>query len=841
MYKSVATLSEHPEPRFISTSPVWDVLVSRLHLVCSPPPWYTDSAMNSGRRLSTRLALSAAFLVMGFSFSITQTLLAREMLVSFAGNELSIGLMLGSWLLLEAAGSGLLGRLVSPLTAGPHRRSGRSACRYGRLQILLALLLLPVVSLAMGARRLVGGVPGQGLGLIPISVASFLLLIPLGLIDGAMFTVGCRADEESHSEGRGWTGRVYVLEALGGLVGGVVFTYLFVPALTSVQMALILASLNLSSALWLLLPNHPAQATRNRCATLRWTVALALLLLVALGLLFSPAANALHSRLLDWRWQGYDLVFSDHSPYGNVAAARQGDQVTFFANGMPIITSPVPDLTAVEEMVHLPMLFVEQPRRALVLGGGLGGVLGELLKYPLERVDYAELDPLLIEAISKLSTPLTDAELTDPRVHIQPLDGRLVVQQLAAVPLAPGAAYDLILINLPYPTTLQLNRFYTLEFWNMAQALLNDGGVLAFPAPGSLTYLSPGLRSLHAVLYSTLSEAFAYVRPIPGEATLWLASRSEEVHTIAVETLVQRWESRRLPSGLISDFHIRLALDEASRAQFLASLASSNGGAPARVNRDFRPAGVLHGLAYWSELFSPGVTPYLRLLQRLSLPPLLVSIAVLALAGVAVLRIRHGRDAVSIPVAIGLTGFAGMTADLLIIFAFQVFYGHVYRYIGLLIAGFMAGLSLGAWMMARRGQRAKDNQGYHSDRRWLLGLELALIVFWLLLPLVLTLLHGGRTQGASQAIVTPVLLLLNGMAGFLVGAQFPLASRMLRHRKPELGERAGMVYAVDLLGAFAASLLVSVVLLPALGIVQTCLLVAALKAGSMMLVATMMR
>ncbi len=50
--------------------------------------------------LRTRLALDGAFLLMGFSFSATQALLVRELMVSFAGNELSIGLILGSWLLV---------------------------------------------------------------------------------------------------------------------------------------------------------------------------------------------------------------------------------------------------------------------------------------------------------------------------------------------------------------------------------------------------------------------------------------------------------------------------------------------------------------------------------------------------------------------------------------------------------------------------------------------------------------------------------------------------------------------------------------------------------------------
>jgi len=119
-------------------------------------------------------------------------------------------------------------------------------------------------------------------------------------------------------------------------------------------------------------------------------------------LLVTPGADTIQHRLVAWQWRDYDLAFYDNSVYGNVAAVRQREQVTFFANGVPILTAPVPDITLIEEMVHLPMLFVPEPRRALVLSGGLGGVIQELLKYPLERVDYAELDPLLFEAVASL-------------------------------------------------------------------------------------------------------------------------------------------------------------------------------------------------------------------------------------------------------------------------------------------------------------------------------------------------------------------------------------------------------------------------------------------------------
>ena len=208
-------------------------------------------SMYAEQNLRVRLTLGAAFLLMGFSFSVTQSLLVREMLVSLAGNELSIGVMLGSWLLLEAVGSALLGRMA--------RRIGRGARSYARLQVLFALLLLPVLCLTFGVRHLMGVVSGQGFGLPLILLASFVLLIPLGLVDGAMFTVGCRVDDLFRREGVSTVGRVYVHEAVGGILGGLVFTYLFVPHLHSVRVALILAVLNLGSALSLvLLPGRAA-------------------------------------------------------------------------------------------------------------------------------------------------------------------------------------------------------------------------------------------------------------------------------------------------------------------------------------------------------------------------------------------------------------------------------------------------------------------------------------------------------------------------------------------------------------------------------------------------------
>jgi spermidine synthase len=753
-------------------------------------------------------SLRFAFLLMGFSFTVMQTLMARELLVSYAGNELSIGLVLGSWLILEAVGSGLAARLAE--------RVRGEATSYAALQVALSLLLPLSVYAAFTVRRLVGITPGEGMGLVPTFYSAFLVLLPLGLVDGAMFTFGCRAYAREVPA----VGHVYVLEAIGGIIGGLVFTYLFIPYLHSIQVILILAALNLASAISLVL----------RPKSVKSCSPLFLLLAASLYLLLSPQADAIHRWFVGQQWRGYDLVYYGNSIYGNVAAIKQKEQYTFFANGVPIITAPVPDITAVEELVHLPMLFVPRPRRVLVVSGGVGGVLNEILKYPVERVDYAELDPLLIKAVQKFPTALTTRELSDPRVHIEHVDGRLLVRKLAA---GESAKYDLVIVNLPYPSTLQLNRFYTVEFFRLVREILAEEGVVALPSPGTLTYMSPGMRNLNATIYETLKQVFPHVHIIPGDTNLWLASPEASLEAVSLETLVQRWEERALPTSLITSFHVRLKLDEQRLAWFWDSLRK---GEAVGINQDLRPSGLLYGLFYWNELFSPGFTGYFEFLERMSLPLLVAILIGLTLVLVVVRRlsrwVKIGHWSLSsVPIAIITTGFGGMAFDLLVIFAFQAFYGYVYQQIGLLVTAFMAGLSLGGWTMTRWVERIERGKSV------LLRLEGAIVVSWLLFPVVLTVLYAQAGRPGVSAAIGPILLALNALAGFLVGMEFPLASKM--YLRVSLSETAGILYASDLVGAFLGSLLVSVMLLPALGVLETCLLVAILKLSSLLLVATM--
>jgi spermidine synthase len=114
------------------------------------------------------------------------------------------------------------------------------------------------------------------------------------------------------------------------------------------------------------------------------------------------------------------------------------------------------------------------------------------------------------KVVQKFPTPLTGAELADPRVNIEYLDGRFFIKKTPH-------KYDLVLIGISNPSTLQINRLFSKKFFSLVKERLEKGGILVMVSPGSLTYLSKALGDLNACILNTLKEVYPYVRVIPGD------------------------------------------------------------------------------------------------------------------------------------------------------------------------------------------------------------------------------------------------------------------------------------------------------------------------------------
>ena len=736
-----------------------------------------------------KLVVSAALLT-GFTSLFIQALLIREFLISFYGNEFTIGIILANWILLVAVGS-LISSRACVKSADP-----RAA--YAFLQLVISVYLPLVIFLVRIVKNLLGLTLGEGAGMISIFSSSLALLLPLGLATGAQFPYLCRILSDLPGRTRDCGARVYIYEASGFIIAGPIFMLLLIGRLSSFSIAFILGVLNLLCAMFLV-KERPASVRSKYLFP-----AAGLLLIISALALLGPAGY-LQKISVDQQYRGLKVLKSENSVYGNLTVVKNASQYTFFNDGVPVITSPIPDLAYTQDITHFSMLACPKPENILLLNGAAGGIIKEALKYPVKKITYVELDPLLIKLLWEFPTDTTLKELDDPRVEIKNTDASLFVRFQS-----PHKAYDVIILNLPLPSTLQLNRFYTKEFFRAAKSCLKPQGVFMLSLPGSLSYLSPQMRLLNSSVLSALKDEFS-VFTIPGYYNLYLASN--ESLKITPEVLMQRLQKDSVTVELFNGSYLRERLSRQWLAFFNSSLEGCKN---ARKNSDLAPSAVFYSVSQWNCAFSPQIQRLFQGLDKLSLQSLLIGLALALLVLLAAKAWGKLTRRSTIGFAVMTTGFTAMGLSLIIVYAYQAFCGFIFTHIALLSAAFMAGLASGGWFTTVKSNKIKD------DHACFIKIELAIILF---LGLIIPVFYHAASAG---------LFFLSAACGFLTGMEFPVANRIWQEQKGE-GSSAGTLYALDLTGAYLAAMAISVALVPVLGMIKSCVFLLALKIVSLLL------
>ncbi|MEA1928734.1 MAG: hypothetical protein U9N73_11050, partial [Candidatus Auribacterota bacterium] len=326
---------------------------------------------------SKYIPLFISVFIIGFTSLSAQIVFLRELLVLFYGNELSLGVVLGCWLFWTGAGSLLLGRLSD--------RFRFPAFAFSFLQILLALSLILTLLLIRSVKLFLNLSPGQIVGFIPICIASFVVVSVYCLLNGFLFSLGCRIYEKNFSaeidrSSRG-LGLIYILESLGAVAGGLLTSLVLIRIFSSIFLIVGLGGLNLGAAGLLLF----STASRRKALWGRvfWlTMVFALVIAVATG-----GIGDLAKITLGWQWRGFNVEEIENSIYGNIAVTGRENQFSLFENGLLVFTYP--DLLSAEESVHFALLEHPAPRRVLLIGGGVGGSLREILRYSsISEVTY---------------------------------------------------------------------------------------------------------------------------------------------------------------------------------------------------------------------------------------------------------------------------------------------------------------------------------------------------------------------------------------------------------------------------------------------------------------------
>ncbi len=777
-------------------------------------------------------AVRAALTLIGFSAVIGQIVLMRELIVVFNGNEISLGIMLATWLFWTAAGSGLSSRLPSRFALGGNKARRAVAA----LECLLGVSLLPTIWALRASRTFFQTVPGELVGPVPMLLTSLVCLSLFCVVAGSLFVVATRMyEQECAVSARVAASSAYLLEAAGAGFGGILASIVLLRFLGSFQIATVVALLNLCMATVLLF-----RMSRKQLGAVTAAAALfAILLLMYVAPSLDRSAQA---RL----WRGFHLVGSRDSIYGNLAVIETGNETgnmetgnirSIYDNG--VILASAPDESAAEEAVHYALLEHPAPRHLLMIGGGVNGSIAQALKHPtVERIDYVELDPALIDMARQFFSAQFAPVVSDPRVHVHYADGRYFLRNYLRHDLKTADnTFDVIILNVPDPQTAQLNRFYTTEFFRSARDHLAPGGLLALQLRSSEDYISPDLAEFLRCIHHTLREVFPYVVAIPGETIHFFAATRPDVLTDNPQTLIARLQERNLKTQYVREYFIpyRMMPDrmELVREQ-LRPLTSTP------VNRDFEPIAYYFDVVLWSTQFKLGYSRWFRAAAHIAFTSVIdavLGILLFVAVLLAFVPAREKRARSTAAYCMAATGFTLMALQIFLLLAFLSVYGYVYHQLTILIAMCMAGIAFGSWLGIRR-IRSSDSPPNRvmATTQFLLALSGPALIFVVSL---LSKISGTATTWLAAQFVFPALAALCGMLG---GYQFPIATEIYLYDCDNNNDssgrsRLGALYAIDLLGGCAGALLLSSYLIPVFGFWKTAWLSAAVNLAPALLAA----
>jgi spermidine synthase len=703
----------------------------------------------------------AALAVLGFSCILSQLIIIREFLGFFQGNELIIGMILCSWMLLTASGS----RFGQSLVRIPDQRKIL-------LRLLLLQGLLPAISVSL-LYLLEQQIfpPGMAKGFVTAFLFCMVLLTPLCLVSGMLFTV--LSYNLSGISGRSQVSAAYGWEAGGSLVAGLLFSVLLVYLFSTFQIIAMILLVNV------VLSGFLFADARMELKYYLMTGIPAILACLFLVLPVDKLVRSIHYR-------DQELVYFKDTPYGNISVTKTAGQYNFFENNTLLFSTE--NKIQQEEAAHFALLQHPKPERVLIVSGGITGMTNEVMKYhTVNRMDYFEINPWLVEAERRfINRPAAEI------LHLFTRDARRYIKE-------SDPAYDVIVVNTPDPSNAQINRYYTKEFFSEAKNAIRNNGIFMTSLSPTVNYMGGEAKEVNQLLYNTLKEVFRTVEVIPGERNYFIASNGPLRLDIVQAIQTAGIKNDYVQSGYIDD---DLLLQ--NNRQIMNEITSGD----PKINLDLEPRAYFLQIRYWLTIFhdQTGTEFMLAILLFFVLMAVVVK--------------NMSRNAVGIFAG----GFAGASSEFLILIIFQSLYGYVYQMLGIIIAFYMAGLTVGTGL----GIRLRSGI---TIRNYLL-VQVILLFLVMMIPITSRGISGlnDLPVWAGQA----VLFIMTAAIAFATGLEFNIGTR-LEKKDPE--KVAGNFYGIDLAGAAFGTILVSLFCFPLLGLFYTCLLMSVIiLAGILVLI-----
>jgi spermidine synthase len=670
------------------------------------------------------------FLV-GFISSSFQFLLIREMMNIAGGYELITGVFLTSWLTISAIGAFLAGKF--------------QITDFKKINLFFSFsLILTLLFLFLLSRLLLE--TGQTPSFLISVIFTFIIIMPICLASGFAIV---KLMNKALSENLYTPGKSYSIETAGGIISGMLISLLTSGILTTYKLLLLIITLSFTYYLIFF------------CINRKVTMSFALIIsfTVSLVIIFTEPDIFFRQMLLP----GIKVTSTKDTPYGNITKGIYSGEKSLYYNQRLLFYNS--DITEREEDIHYAMLQSSEPQNIIVVSGNLVSHLSELEKYHINKLTYLELDPLLIQTDSIPKKFLSD------KLNIINTDGFSYLKKTVE-------KADVIIILLPAPATLMLNRFYTTEFFKIVKEKLNNNGILMITPGPADDYMNNELVNMYSSILNSMTEVFRSVRPVLGNKMYFIASDKN----IDVE-FCKLAEEKGIKNIYVGPYYLSDDITE-KRTNEITSQFNRN----IRQNRYSFPISCFY---YQSYKISKGINDKI---------PSAIILTVMIIIPLLSLKLRN------LPMYLSASALSGFEIILLLII--QLLFGNIYQLTSLVIAGIMTGLAIGATSY----KKLTGKLSFKTD-------FLVLIIFYLCAALAIGKILTISCWWLSAMVIFVLVLVPSVLTGHIFSF-FTLNSVN--------DTSLSSVYVADLAGAATGFIFTSVVLIPSFGLIVSVIILSLL-------------
>lgn len=259
--------------------------------------------------------------------------------------------------------------------------------------------------------------------------------------------------------------RVFTFDYIGALLASLIFPLLLVPHLGLIRTSLFFGILNISVGWYLI---HVFSKEIKGAGLLKFTAVL--LLLAELGGFVFADTIMNYSETATYE---DNIVYAVSSPYQRIVLTRNKRELRLFLNGN-LQFSSADEYRYHEALVHPALSSIQSLQRVLVLGGGDGLAVREVLKYAdVKNITLVDLDPAMTRLFTtqEVLLKLNDSSLLNPKVQVHNADAFTWLRSNRRL-------FDAIIIDFPDPSNFSIGKLYSTAFYALVKAALAPDGIM---------------------------------------------------------------------------------------------------------------------------------------------------------------------------------------------------------------------------------------------------------------------------------------------------------------------------------------------------------------------------